>query len=104
MSLSFMSQSNTRGSTTYVLYGSHPDELEQATAFQAEINAEMPGEVILLDMHSHDARALLAFYSITDVRTPLTLIINEADALHYTWTTSLPTIQDVKHHLRQIGD
>lgn len=100
-----MSKSNPQGTTTYVLYGAHPEELQQATDFQTEINTEMPGEVILVDMHSADARALLSFYSITDNRTPQTFIIGgESDALNYHWTASLPQIGDVMHHLRQIGD
>jgi hypothetical protein len=104
MALSFMSATNQRGSTTYVIYGSHPDDFVSAAAFQTQINADQPDEVILLDKNSNDARELMSFYAINDTRTPQTFLISESDQLLYHWSSSLPAADDLLYRLHQLGD
>lgn len=104
MALSFLSVGNQRGATCYVIYGSHPDDIDSATEFQTEINAEHPGVVVLIDKHSNDARSLLQFYSISDNRFPMLLLVREDDSLSYHWTSTLPTVDDVIYRLHQIGE
>lgn len=98
-----MTSSNQRGSTTYVIHGSHPDDLEGAIDFQKRINGNRQGEVVLLEKNSNDTRALLSFYGIVDSRTPQLLIVRENDSLLYHWSGSLPAVEDILYRLRQLG-
>ena len=99
-----MSKSNPYGTTTYVIYGSHPEEEQQALDFQTEVNTEKPNQVILLEKNSRDAEELLLFYAITETRTPQVLIIGESDTMNYHWSTALPVASEILYRLNQIGD
>jgi len=105
MSLSFITQqTDTPGTLCYVIHGNRTEELEAAAAFQGTVHQQIPGKVCLIDKNSHDARAILEFYAITDTRFPISLLVREDDALAYEWSSALPTTEDVLYHLNQIGD
>jgi len=104
MALSFMPQSDVRGTICYVIYGSHPSELTQSQDFQTAIHAQRPGKVFLIDHNSNEARALLDFFAMTTAMMPVSLLVREDDSLAYEWSGSLPIADDVLYRLNQIGD
>ena len=104
MALSFLPQSNLPGTLCYIIYGSHPNDAVQAQDFQATINEQHPNKVVLFEHNSREARGLIDFFSLTDLRYPVLLIVREDDSLAYQWSTTLPTPEDLMYHLHQIGD
>lgn len=104
MALSFLPQSNLPGTLCYLIHSGHSGDIGHSQDFQKAVNEQLPDKVFLVENNSHEARELIEFFALTDLRFPIFLIVREDDSLSYEWTTTLPEVDDVLYRLHQIGD
>lgn len=103
MGLEFTSRPDRQGAAAYFITDGSPvtERSLRQTAEEADTYLPDEAQVVLLDGKSREGVEIADFYDLTSL--PAVLIVMDDDQVFHSWTTQMPTTQDVTYMMSQAG-